>query len=268
MRSTERKLGPSLDTVNVNDDKYDCISTSGSPKLSRLSLIKKKRLGNSPVYRKRISCCKKNDDFGCENESPTSKARRISLVNHMKMKPQTPSQEYTIINQWKEIANDFGYGNESPPSKAQRISLANQMKTRPQMSSQELSINQWKENANAIGNEIKSSPSNALRPLLANQTNMKIRTQSQDNSIYQRKENVHDFTGEDEIPSSKAQEILHVNQMEIKTQAPSHQHSIDKKRLTSGGLVAACKELVNLALSRGSLDDITVMIIDLHRLKD
>ncbi|KAI5352253.1 hypothetical protein L3X38_005144 [Prunus dulcis] len=32
----------------------------------------------------------------------------------------------------------------------------------------------------------------------------------------------------------------------------------------SGGLVAACKELVNLALSRGSLDDITVMIIDLN----
>ncbi|WOH16592.1 hypothetical protein DCAR_0936150 [Daucus carota subsp. sativus] len=51
-------------------------------------------------------------------------------------------------------------------------------------------------------------------------------------------------------------------------QVLNHQHSIDKKRLSSGGLIAACKELANLALSRGSLDDITVMIIDLHRLKD
>ncbi|KAL8142424.1 hypothetical protein V2J09_015456 [Rumex salicifolius] len=33
------------------------------------------------------------------------------------------------------------------------------------------------------------------------------------------------------------------------------------------GLVTACKELVNLALSRGSLDDITVMVIDLNHFR-
>ncbi|KAK1403254.1 Protein-serine/threonine phosphatase [Heracleum sosnowskyi] len=265
--AVERKLGASIDAVNVNDDEYNCISTSASPKLHRQSLIKKNtRLGNSPIYRKRISCCKKKDEFGCENESPASKARRISLVSHM-MKPQMPSQEHTI-NQRKEIAKEFGCENESPPSKAQRISFANQIKRRPQMSSQDISINHWKENANDIGSDIEFSPSSkALKPLLANQTNMKLRGQSQENSIYQRKENINDFAGEDENPPSKAQEISPAIQMKIQHKAPSQQHSIDKKELTSGGLVAACKELANLALSRGSLDDITVMIIDLHHLR-
>ncbi|KAL1804501.1 hypothetical protein ACET3Z_033148 [Daucus carota] len=248
--SVERKPGASVDTVSVNDDAYDCKGSSTSPKLRRLSLIKKNtRLGSSPIYRKRISCCTKSDDFGCENESPTSKARRISLVHHMKLKPQMPSEEHTV-NQCKEIQCDYLCENVSPPSKAQRISQANQIKTRPQMSSQEISINRWKE------------------PLLANQTNMKPRTQTQENSIYQQKENVKNSTGEDVFPPSKVQELSPVNQMKIKPQAPSHQHSINKKRLSSGGLIAACKELADLALSRGSLDDITVMIIDLHRLKD
>ena len=36
------------------------------------------------------------------------------------------------------------------------------------------------------------------------------------------------------------------------------------KTSDSSGLVGACKELVNLAVTRGGLDDITVMIIDLN----
>lgn len=142
MRSclVEKKPGANADTENVNNDEFGCISTSPSPKLRRVSLVKqKKRMGQSPGYRKRINC-------------------------------------------WKENVNDFGSENESPPHKAQRISL--------------------------------------------------------------------------------------VNQMKMKQQTPNQENSISKKKPTSGGLVSACKELVNLALSRGSLDDITVMIIDLNHFKD
>ncbi|KAI7727323.1 hypothetical protein M8C21_027595 [Ambrosia artemisiifolia] len=44
----------------------------------------------------------------------------------------------------------------------------------------------------------------------------------------------------------------------VKTIAQTQDHG-----LTGDGLVSACKELVNLAVKRGSLDDITVMILDL-----
>ncbi|XP_071691726.1 probable protein phosphatase 2C 14 [Rutidosis leptorrhynchoides] len=41
-------------------------------------------------------------------------------------------------------------------------------------------------------------------------------------------------------------------------------HTNKDHGLTPDGLVEACKELVNLAVTRGSLDDITVMIVDLQ----
>ncbi|KAK7839936.1 putative protein phosphatase 2c 14 [Quercus suber] len=43
--------------------------------------------------------------------------------------------------------------------------------------------------------------------------------------------------------------------------------SYKMSKSTSNGLVAACEELVGLAVSRGSLDDITVMIIDLNHFR-
>ncbi|GMH27661.1 hypothetical protein Nepgr_029504 [Nepenthes gracilis] len=49
-----------------------------------------------------------------------------------------------------------------------------------------------------------------------------------------------------------------------RVQSPSEENKRQLLLPSSGrGLVAACKELVKLALSRGGLDDITVMIIDL-----
>lgn len=78
-------------------------------------------------------------------------------------------------------------------------------------------------------------------------------------TIDRRKETEEDFSCENESPPSKALRISLVRRLSIKTQSPSC-----KKSPSSGRLLAACKELVNLALTRGSLDDITVMIIDLY----
>ncbi|XP_077229367.1 putative protein phosphatase 2C 14 [Tasmannia lanceolata] len=121
------------------------------------------------------------DGFGCENTSPLSKARRVSLDHPKKMKTRCTTQENgfpidlnnlgTERDHQKEDNDDeFGCENTSPPSKARRISLSCPQK-------------------------------------------LKIACPTQENGYYR--------------------------------------------------FMAACKELVNLAVVKGSLDDITVMIVDL-----
>ncbi|XP_026404313.1 probable protein phosphatase 2C 14 isoform X1 [Papaver somniferum] len=71
-------------------------------------------------------------------------------------------------------------------------------------------------------------------------------------------------------PLPKTRRISVVKQQIIKTPSPKQvKNGGCKKRCTTprGGLLSACKELVNLALTRGSLDDITVMIIDLSHFR-
>ncbi|KAG2708122.1 hypothetical protein I3843_05G161600 [Carya illinoinensis] len=76
-----------------------------------------------------------------------------------------------------------------------------------------------------------------------------------------------DFPSENESPPSKSRRISSVKRVDVKTQSPAKETISHKRRPASGGLVAACEELVNLAVSRGSLDDVTVMIIDLSQFK-
>ncbi|CAI0464642.1 unnamed protein product, partial [Linum tenue] len=76
-------------------------------------------------------------------------------------------------------------------------------------------------------------------------------------------------------PSSKLRRVSLVRQQEQhRLQKPSPTHKEEEEEFPSENdipplklrrirLAGACKELVNLAVSRGSLDDITVMIIDL-----
>jgi protein phosphatase 1L len=72
---------------------------------------------------------------------------------------------------------------------------------------------------------------------------------------------------ENESPPPKSRRISLVKRVNMKTESPSKENISYKRRPPHGGLVAACKELVNLAVSRGSLDDITVMIIDLNHFR-
>lgn len=81
------------------------------------------------------------------------------------------------------------------------------------------------------------------------------------------------FGSENESPShpppSKAPRISLTDQTKVKTKGSDQQNCHDRKPACAAefGLVAACKELVNLAVARGSLDDITVMIVDLSFFK-
>ncbi|PIA51646.1 hypothetical protein AQUCO_01100483v1 [Aquilegia coerulea] len=75
-----------------------------------------------------------------------------------------------------------------------------------------------------------------------------------------------EFACENTSPPSKSRRISLVKQQKVKSHSPLQQIKHNRKRPFSNRLVTACKELVNLAVTRGSLDDITVMIIDLHQL--
>ncbi|KAL0408559.1 UNVERIFIED_CONTAM: putative protein phosphatase 2C 14 [Sesamum radiatum] len=83
-------------------------------------------------------------------------------------------------------------------------------------------------------------------------------------STAQQKRSEDEHCCENGSPPSKCRRIYLVKQMKVKTHFPSNENEILIEKPAYGGLLAACKELVNLAVTRGSLDDITVMIIDLN----
>ncbi|KAG6396469.1 hypothetical protein SASPL_142619 [Salvia splendens] len=65
---------------------------------------------------------------------------------------------------------------------------------------------------------------------------------------------------EDGSPPAKSRRISVVKKTKMKTRFPENENRFLNER----GLLAACKKLADLAVGRGSLDDITVMIIDLN----
>ncbi|MCD9639323.1 hypothetical protein HAX54_023763 [Datura stramonium] len=78
-----------------------------------------------------------------------------------------------------------------------------------------------------------------------------------------------EFGNENEGPPAKARRVSMLNQtkMKMKIYCPNQENSGLNKKQHSNVLVAACRELGNLAVSRGSSDDITVMVIDLSHFK-
>lgn len=65
-------------------------------------------------------------------------------------------------------------------------------------------------------------------------------------------------------PPSKSRRISQGKQAKIKTRFPSKENQVLIEKPAYDGLLAACKKLADLAVDRGSLDDITVMIVDLN----
>ncbi|KAM6562315.1 hypothetical protein CsatB_022313 [Cannabis sativa] len=83
---------------------------------------------------------------------------------------------------------------------------------------------------------------------------------SNNNGLNLKNQSEHDFiVNESESPPSKSRRISLAKRVNTKMDSPT--------KLSSKELVAACKELVNLAVNKGSLDDITVMIIDLNQFR-
>lgn len=99
------------------------------------------------------------------------------------------------------------------------------------------------------------SPSSKLgRISLLKQPKTMSRSPSYRVTIDSREESEEDFGSENESPPPLKSRRISVS---MKTQSPGQNNC--KKWPAS-----ACKELMKLALTRGSLDDITVMIIDLY----
>lgn len=133
-----------------------------------------------------------------------------------------------------------------------------------------------KENTDDEYSSITISPSPKLRRVLvvkSPSSSKSKRTTVQLHKLRSTKESrktIEDYFGsENESPPSKAPRISLTNQVKMKMKYSSDQenHCCFDRKPASCVLVAACKELVNLAVARGSLDDITVMIINLKFFK-
>ncbi|XVE85175.1 hypothetical protein DITRI_Ditri17bG0070400 [Diplodiscus trichospermus] len=124
-----------------------------------------------------------------------------------------------------------------------------------------------KENDDEYG-YVNVSPSSKIRRVsLVKQQKETSPSPRYKKNIESWKDNEDDFACENGSPPAKLRRISLVKRTSMKPESPSQENAIFKKRPSSAGLMAACKELVSLAVSRGSLDDITIMIIDLNYFK-
>ncbi|XP_019176659.1 PREDICTED: probable protein phosphatase 2C 14 isoform X1 [Ipomoea nil] len=203
--------GPKDDDLKENVFEFDCISTSPSSKLKRISLVKSNK-GNE-------------SDFGTENGSPAQKSLRISLAKSSRVGGYSPCSNRSSDN-WKETDDEFSRETETP-LKARRISLAHSSIRAGCSPCSTKSGDAWKETDDEFSRE-NESPLKARRISLANSS---IRAGCSPRC----KRSVVDSWKENEEKSA---------------------------------LVDACKKLASLAVTKGSLDDVTVMIIDLAHFKN
>lgn len=110
------------------------------------------------------------------------------------------------------------------------------------------------------------------RASLVKSKRMTHHTCHKSSSVYQKKFDDHDdeYCSENRSPPSKIRKISSVQQMKIKKNPFPHNENVDsvEKKPACSALLSACKELASLAVTRGSLDDITVMIVDLKCYQD
>ncbi|KAF5726717.1 putative Phosphatase 2C family protein [Tripterygium wilfordii] len=165
----------------------------------------------------------------------------------------------------KDENDDYGHVNASPLSKIRRISLVKQHKGSSPSPSHKRADG-WKASQNDYANENESPPSK-IRKVSFFQQRKGASQSPNDEKVDSWKDSGDDYASENEIPPSNSRRISMVNRKNMKMETLSQENLGCKKTPASEGLVAASKELVNLAISRGSLDDITVMIIDLNHFR-
>lgn len=233
-------------------------------------------------------CLKSNgDDYGCVNVSPSSKLRRISLVKQSNGMSQSPIYKKTL-DSWKDSENECLTEDESSPLKPQKISSVKQVNKKIESATKENSgykkkpasgglVNACNEQVNKLGStggctedngegngSLNESPSSKLRSRILPVAQPKERLSHPPIC----KKTVSSWNDcENESPPLKSQRTSLVKRVNTKIESPTKANCGNRKRPATGGLVDACKELVNLAVSRGSLDDITVMIIDLNHFR-
>ncbi|KAI9169370.1 hypothetical protein LWI28_011362 [Acer negundo] len=257
LRKVSSLQSPLGDLSKENEWDFGGVNVSPLSKLQRVSFVKQpKEMSQSPLG----DLSKENDgEFGCVHVSPLPKLRRVSLVKQPKETSQSPLGDLS-----KENDGDFGCVNVSPLSKLRRVSLVKQPKETSQSPLGDLS----KENEGDF-TCVYASPSSKLRRVslvkLPKETNRSPGCKKTNDNW---KESEDDFVCEIATPPSKLRRISLVKGTNVKTNPSGQENSVDyKKSPASVVLMAACKELANLSVSRGCFDDITVMIIDLNHFR-
>ncbi|PRQ40169.1 putative protein-serine/threonine phosphatase [Rosa chinensis] len=259
--SVQKKMAPPGNGLKDNDEDHLCVSVSPSSKLRRTLLVKEPKVTQSPGELQKDN----NDESGCVSASPSSnpssKLQRISLVKQPKG-TRSPGELLIDNNE------DYGYVNVSPSSKLRRISLVKQPKGM-QSPGYKKALFGSKDADNDFSSENESPPSKSRRLSMLKRVNMKTESPIKEKCGCKIRPTCgeNEFASENESPPSKSRRISLVKRVNMKSESPIKENSGYKMRPASGGLVTACKELVNLTLSRGSLDDITVMIIDLNHFR-
>lgn len=170
----------------------------------------------------------------------------------------TPDMEFLVLASdglWDEV------GNQEAVDTVAQLCLK-EKRMRPSSGSQG-------ENEEDYGC-VNVSPSTKLRriSLLKQPKGMAGQSPSYKKTVNRWKGDDNDFPSESGSPPSKSRRISLVKRASMKTESPTKENISYKRRPPDfSGLVAASKELVNLAVSRGSLDDITVMVIDLNHFR-
>lgn len=187
-------------------------------------------------------------------------------------KPEPPLVDFDNRNQksLKENDDEYVFLSTSSSPKVKRVSLIKQkLKTTlsPSQSYRKTeNTSTVKEGISDFDNENQSPPAKLRRTSLFSHKNMKTLSLSPNykktENISMVKEGLSDLDNENESPAKLRIASL-FSPKNMKTQSPRKEN----KRSSSEGLVAACKKLGNLAVSRGSMDDITVMLIDLKHFR-
>ncbi|KAL6186482.1 hypothetical protein ACLB2K_042602 [Fragaria x ananassa] len=253
--SVQKKMAPPGNELKVNEEDHRCVSVIPSSKLRRTMLVKETKLTQSSGELQKDT----NDESGCVSASPSSKLHRISSVKQPKG-TQSPGELM--------IDEDYGYVNVSPSSKLRRISLVKHPKG-TQSPGYKKTLFSSKDADNDFPSENESPPSKSRRLSMVKPVNIKTESPIKEKSGCKMRPSCgeNDFASESESPPSKSRRISLVKRANMKSESPIKENRGYTMSPASGGLVTACKELVNLALSRGSLDDITVMIIDLNHFR-
>ncbi|OMO81640.1 phosphatase 2C (PP2C)-like protein [Corchorus olitorius] len=253
------KLTPEMEfLVLASDGLWEEVSSQEA-----VDIVARVLVGKKPVATGVFSKENENDS-GCVNISPSSKIRRVSLVKQQKETSQSPRHNKNIDSE-----DDYACENGSPPSKLRRISLVKRISMKPDSPNQENNTKLvapgviTKENEDDYGC-VNVSPSSKIRRVSLVKQQKETWSPRHNKNI----DSEDDHACENGSPPSKLRRISLVKRISLKPDSPSQENNTKfMKRPSSSGLMAACKELVNLAVSRGSLDDITIMIIDLNQFR-
>uniref|UniRef100_A0A803M730 protein-serine/threonine phosphatase n=1 Tax=Chenopodium quinoa TaxID=63459 RepID=A0A803M730_CHEQI len=211
-----------------------------------------------------------DDDYACVSTSSSPKVKRVSLNRQKKKTTLSPSLSFRKTDNSimaKEDVSYFDNNNLSPVKLGITSVFSNKNMKTPSPSP---SYNSYKkiekDGLSDFDSENHSPPTKLRRTSLFSHKNMKNLSLSpscqKTENTSTVKEGLSEFYNKNESPAKLRRTPL-FSPKSIKTQSPNREN----KRPTSDGLVAACKKLVNLAVSRGSMDDITVMVVDLKHYK-